>query len=195
MIKLAQSKKPRELEIAAGSMLWYRRQGDSEAQAEAVPGADTKDKKVARDCRPGEDQGRRHGRACSRRRDRAKCHQVNGEGKNVGPDLSEIGKKLSREAVFESILYPSASISHNFETYIVETKKGTTANGLLVSKTAEEIAIKDAESIVRTFKMAEVESVAKSAVSLMPADLHQAITTQELTDVVEYLLTLREARK
>ncbi len=38
----------------------------------------------------------------------AKCHVVNGEGKEVGPNLSEIGKKLSREAIYEAILYPSA---------------------------------------------------------------------------------------
>src|SRR5207253_10034221 len=38
----------------------------------------------------------------------ANCHIVNGQGKEVGPDLSEIGKKLSKEALYESILYPSA---------------------------------------------------------------------------------------
>src|SRR5205823_9296928 len=89
----------------------------------------------------------------------AKCHQVNGEGKNVGPDLSEIGKKLAKEALYESILYPSASILHNYETYVVETKKGITASGLLVSRTPEEISIKDAEAIVRTFKMSEVDTI------------------------------------
>jgi putative heme-binding domain-containing protein len=125
----------------------------------------------------------------------AKCHTVNGEGKNVGPDLSEIGKKLSREALFESILFPSASILHNYETWVIETKKGTSANGLLVSKTAEEISIKDTEAIVRTFKIAEVESITRSPISLMPADLHQLMSTQELVDMVEYLLTLKEARK
>ena len=125
----------------------------------------------------------------------ANCHVVNGQGKEVGPNLSEIGKKLSREAVFESILYPSASILHNYETYIVETKSGNTANGLLISRTPAEISVKDAESIVRTFKTVEVESVTRSPISLMPADLHQAMSTQELADVVEYLLTLREAKK
>ena len=49
----------------------------------------------------------------------AKCHVVNGQGKEVGPNLSEIGSKLSREAMFESILYPSAGISHNYETYLL----------------------------------------------------------------------------
>jgi putative heme-binding domain-containing protein len=125
----------------------------------------------------------------------AKCHIVNGEGKDVGPNLSEIGKKLSREAIFEAILYPSASISHNYETYIVETKAGNQASGLLVSKTPTEITLKDAESLLRTYKIAEVESITRSPVSIMPADLHKALSTQDLADLVEYLQTLREVRK
>src|SRR5690606_10972385 len=33
----------------------------------------------------------------------AKCHVVNGIGLNIGPELSEIGRKLSKQALFESI--------------------------------------------------------------------------------------------
>ena len=52
------------------------------------------------------------------------CHVVNGAGKEVGPNLSEIGSKLSREAFFESILFPSAGISHNYETWTASTVDG-----------------------------------------------------------------------
>ncbi|MCC6420151.1 MAG: c-type cytochrome [Gemmataceae bacterium] len=124
----------------------------------------------------------------------ANCHQVNGEGKDVGPDLSEIGKKLSREAVLEAILYPSAAISHNYETWVVETKAGAVETGLLASDAADAVALKGADGILRTFKRAEVDQMRKTPVSLMPADLHKALTPQDLADVVDYLLTLREAR-
>jgi len=125
----------------------------------------------------------------------ANCHLVNGVGKEVGPDLSEIGKKLSREALFESILYPSASISHNYETYTVETKKGVQASGVLVSQTPEQMTVKGSDAIVRAFKKSEIDKVEKSNVSLMPADLHKLLTAQDLADLVEYLLTLKEAKK
>ncbi len=125
----------------------------------------------------------------------ANCHLVNGAGKEVGPDLSEIGKKLSREALFESILYPSASISHNYETYTVETTKGLQASGVLVSQTPEQMTVKGADAIVRAFKKSEIDKVEKSNVSLMPADLHKLLTAQDLADLVEYLLTLKEAKK
>ncbi len=125
----------------------------------------------------------------------ANCHVVNGVGKEVGPNLSEIGKKLSKEALYESILYPSAGISHNYETHLLETKKGDVVQGILISQTPAEVTLKDKDAILRTFKRSEIETLTKSPISLMPADLHQTMTTQELADVVEYLLTLREAGK
>jgi len=122
----------------------------------------------------------------------AKCHQVRGDGKQVGPDLSEIGGKLSREALFESILYPSAGISHSYETYVAELHDGNVVTGLLVSETDEVVEIKNNEGLVSRLARAEIEHLAKQPVSLMPADLHQSLTEQDLIDVVEYLATLKK---
>jgi putative membrane-bound dehydrogenase-like protein len=125
----------------------------------------------------------------------ANCHIVNGAGKEVGPDLSEIGKKLSREAIYESILYPSASIALSYESWVLETKNGTTLTGLMVSQTPDEVTLKAADGIVRTFKKKDVDTLVKSPLSLMPADVYKDMTVQDLADVVEYLLSLKEAKK
>ncbi|MGC1274355.1 MAG: PVC-type heme-binding CxxCH protein [Planctomycetaceae bacterium] len=122
-----------------------------------------------------------------------KCHKFMGIGQNVGPDLSEIGDKLSREALYESILYPSAGISHNYETYALITADGNVVTGLLVSKTDDEVAIKGNDAIVRTFKTADIEELVKQDVSLMPADMQKTLTEQQLVDLVEFLTTLRKA--
>jgi len=125
----------------------------------------------------------------------AKCHKVNGEGKDIGPDLSAIGSKLSREAFFESILYPSAGISHNYETYILQLDSGTTVSGVLTSQTADSVTIVTQDAITRTFKRSEIERMAKSNISLMPADLQKVMSAQELVDVVEYMTTLKQTKK
>lgn len=122
----------------------------------------------------------------------AKCHKVRGEGKEVGPDLSEIGSKLSKEAFYVSILDPSAGISHNFETYTFLLADGSVQNGILISQTDAEFQIKTAEAIVRKIPRDEVEEFKKSTVSLMPADLQKLLTAQNLVDVVEYLTTLKK---
>ncbi len=121
----------------------------------------------------------------------AKCHVVNGQGKDVGPNLSEIGAKLSRPAIYESILFPSAAISHNFAAYTVVLANGNVVTGLLVSRTADSIAVKGNDAITRTYKMSEVDEVKEQSVSLMPADLQKAMTADDLVNVVEYLTTLK----
>lgn len=122
----------------------------------------------------------------------AKCHKVRGEGKEVGPDLSEIGSKLSKEAFYVSILDPSAGISHNFETYTFLLEDGGVLNGILVSQTDAEFQVKTAEAIVRKIPADQVSEFKKSPVSLMPADLQKLLTAQNLVDVVEYLTTLKK---
>ena len=124
-----------------------------------------------------------------------KCHTVNGQGKEVGPDLSEIGKKLSREALYESILFPSAGISHNYESFTILTSDGKTFNGLLVSETDSEIKLKNAEGIEKTIMVADILDKKKDDVSIMPADLHKLLTEEELVNLVEYMTTLKERKK
>ncbi|MEW4530244.1 PVC-type heme-binding CxxCH protein [Maioricimonas sp. JC845] len=122
----------------------------------------------------------------------ATCHVVGKLGKDVGPNLSEIGSKLSRQALLESILYPSAGISHNYESWSILTADGDVLTGIIVSETPDEIAIKDAKAIVRTVKVEDIEDRKKQEVSLMPADLQKVMSAQDLVDVVEYLTTLKK---
>ncbi|MEX1098453.1 MAG: PVC-type heme-binding CxxCH protein [Planctomycetales bacterium] len=119
------------------------------------------------------------------------CHKVAQKGKEVGPDLSGIGTKLSRQALYESILFPSAGISHNYETYTILLANGTTASGVINSRTDESVTLKSAEAIERTYPAAEIEEIVKQDVSLMPADVQKSMTADELVDLVEYLTTLR----
>jgi putative heme-binding domain-containing protein len=115
------------------------------------------------------------------------------EGKEVGPALTEIGSKLSRQALFESILFPSAGISHNYETYVVSTKDGMVLTGLLTSRTDNELILKTQDALLHRIATSELEAVRKLEVSLMPADLQKQLSAQDLADIVAYLETLRGA--
>jgi putative membrane-bound dehydrogenase-like protein len=123
----------------------------------------------------------------------AKCHQLGNEGKNVGPNLSEIGSKLAKEAMYVSILDPSAGISHNYETYSALNDSGQVITGLLISQTDAEVVLRDSEGIDRTLKKAELEEFKKQEKSLMPENLMEALTIDDLVNLVEYMQTLRKA--
>ena len=120
------------------------------------------------------------------------CHIVRGQGKEVGPNLTEIGSKLAKQALYESIIYPSAGISHNYESWTIALANGTTATGIIVSEDDKTLTLRGNDALVRSFDKKDIEERAKNTVSLMPADLAGLLTPEELADVVEYLGTLRK---
>lgn len=122
----------------------------------------------------------------------SKCHKVRGAGKEVGPDLSEIGSKLSREAMFVSILDPSAGISHNYESYTAVLESGNVVTGIIVSRTDQQVTLRNAEAIDKTYQMSEVEELVKNPVSMMPADLQKTMSARDLVDVVEFIASLKK---
>ena len=121
----------------------------------------------------------------------AVCHQIGGEGKGVGPDLGHIGTKLARAALFEAILFPSAAISHNYENYIAKLDGGGSVTGVLVNQSDSEVQLRDSAANLHTLERNSLISFFRLPTSLMPANLHQLMTTQELVDLVRYLASLK----
>lgn len=121
----------------------------------------------------------------------ATCHQVRGVGVNFGPDLSEIGNKLSREAMFQSVLYPSAGISHGFHGVTIEKNDGTSLVGFMTGETDEEIQIRLPGGVQQSVPKKEVKSSTQMEDSLMPPGLASVVGEQGLVDLVGYLQTLK----
>jgi putative heme-binding domain-containing protein len=120
------------------------------------------------------------------------CHVVRGQGTELGPDLSEIGSKLGKDALYESILDPSAGISFGYEAWNLVLKNGDEPYGLIASETADEISLKVVGGLVTKFKKSDIASRQQSKLSIMPAGLQQSMTTEEFVDLVEYLSTLKK---
>src|SRR5262249_12914179 len=120
-----------------------------------------------------------------------KCHAIDGTGGKVGPDLSVIGSKASRENLLESILYPSRAVAHQYETWGIETRDGKAITGLVGEETPAYLVLRDANAAEHKIDKANIETKAKSNLSLMPADLIQHLPENDLIDVVEYLYSLK----
>ena len=125
----------------------------------------------------------------------ATCHKIDDAGKEVGPALTEIGSKLSRTAMYEAILYPSAAINHGYQTYLALTDAGTVIVGILVGETDKTISMKTDKGVVHELQRKDLEVFRKQEVSLMPSGLHKLITPEELSDIVAYLMRFKVAYK
>jgi putative heme-binding domain-containing protein len=121
------------------------------------------------------------------------CHVVNGKGTDVGPQLSEIGTKLGKDALYESILDPSSGISFGFEAWSIELKNGDELFGIVTSETAEELTVKAQTGVISKVKKTEIARRQKLSSSLMPTGLQLTMSAQDLIDLVEYLASLKKA--
>lgn len=118
------------------------------------------------------------------------CHQVNGEGTDFGPALSEISDKLSTQALYRSILYPDQGISFGYEGYSFRLKDGSEAFGMITSETENEVEIKYINN-KQVISKTDIVSREQIDNSLMPSNLQAGMTEQDLVDLVEYLKTLK----
>jgi len=121
------------------------------------------------------------------------CHKIGDKGVDFGPALTEIGSKLPKEALYDAIINPNAAISMGFEAVQLTTNNGGGGTGIIRSETAEEIALALPGGVPpQKFAKKSVIKSEKLPTSLMPSGLNQALTQDDLVDLVEYLSSLKK---
>ena len=119
------------------------------------------------------------------------CHRVAGSGGQVGPDLTDIGKKRSRRQILESILDPSKDIDAKFAAYAIDVDDGRRLSGLIVARSETQITIRGADGKDTTVALQHVVSQLPSKRSLMPDQLLRDLTAKQAADLLAYLETLK----
>lgn len=119
------------------------------------------------------------------------CHRVGDVGKQLGPDLNAIGKKLDRAKLLESILEPSKTIDPKFAALLVETSDGQVLTGLPVKQDDAEIVLRQVDGKEVTVATKDVETVAPQQKSLMPELLLQDLTAEQVADLLEFMVQLK----
>lgn len=121
----------------------------------------------------------------------AMCHVIGDQGVDFGPGLSEIGDKLGKDALFQSILDPSGGISFGFEGWELVMKSGEEWTGIIIGETEQSVTLKNQSGLLLTLEKQAIESRSQMKSSLMPSGLQQAMTVQDLVDLVGYLSSMR----
>jgi putative heme-binding domain-containing protein len=150
-----------------------------------------------RDFAMGHDGNAAHGRELFNNEQRlgcTKCHSVDGSASRAGPDLLTIGDSYPRRELVRSVLEPSATIAVGYGTTILETKSDETYSGILKQSTTKEIQLMCADGKLVHIATADIKQQLGSNVSLMPEGLHTGLSREEFTDLIDYLVTLKEPR-
>ncbi|MGH0053851.1 MAG: hypothetical protein ACQ5SW_10720, partial [Sphaerochaetaceae bacterium] len=118
------------------------------------------------------------------------CHTVGEEGNSFGPDLTTIGAIRSRHDLLEAIVFPSVSFAREYETYIVKTASQSYTGVLKEGLESDVVVIEQAPGMVVRIPEDEIVSMEPGDVSLMPAGLDQALSNQELSDLIAFMEAL-----
>lgn len=120
----------------------------------------------------------------------AVCHQVDGRGGNIGPDLSHAAQ-LGQRRLIESIVQPSREIAPKFTAWTLVTADGKVRTGVLVTERGSDQIYADAEGASFQVHFNDIEDRTPSRKSLMPDGLLEELTGKEIRDLLAYLQSLK----
>ena len=119
------------------------------------------------------------------------CHQVDGRGGRVGPDLTHLAAQQQPRRIVESLVDPSREIAPQFTAWVVVGRDGRVTTGVLLEETpGGQQRYADVEGREFSWHASQIEARDPLRLSLMPQDLPETLTEGEFRDLVAFLLSL-----
>jgi putative membrane-bound dehydrogenase-like protein len=128
------------------------------------------------------------------RRACAGCHRLEGNGTEVGPDLTTLSD-VSPEALVVAILDPNRAYEVKYMDYTVQSRDGRVFSGLIAGESANAITLRRQDGREDVLLRSEIETVSASGRSLMPEGMEKELTPRDLADLAAYLGSIRNASK
>jgi putative heme-binding domain-containing protein len=120
------------------------------------------------------------------------CHRFYGEGAEVGPDLTGVGRS-SLDALLRNVIVPNEVVGHGYENTEIELKDGTVLSGRVVEDTPSRIKLVASGPVEHLVARADLAMddgkprIHTSALSLMPEGLEQ-LPDADFRNLIWYLL-------
>ncbi|MFM7929298.1 MAG: hypothetical protein ACKO9Q_16450, partial [Pirellula sp.] len=116
----------------------------------------------------------------------ASCHRAMDIGISIGPSLDSY-RVRPNEAIALAVAEPSREMDPKYEQQQIRTKDGEVAAGILVSSSAEQIAILTAQNQNVSISKSDVEEWKSSGKSLMPDGMLKELDPKALNDLIAFL--------
>ena len=124
-----------------------------------------------------------------------RCHEQDGRGANIGPDLTTLRGTLTKERLLESLLTPSKEIAPRYTPWLIEMKDGRVLTGLYVDEEVDgTLQLADPAGKIVRIHPREIEVKKPSLKSIMPEGLLNQLTAQEARDLFAFLLQKPETK-
>jgi putative heme-binding domain-containing protein len=115
------------------------------------------------------------------------CPKVgNGDGREYGPNLAGVAKRMDRVKIIQSVVDPNAEVAEKYRSTAIRTVDGLVITGLLVSENDKEVEIFDGKES-RKIAKDEIEERKVQQQSSMPEGAAGTVAPSEFVDLIEYL--------
>ncbi|CAH0996135.1 hypothetical protein EMA8858_02265 [Emticicia aquatica] len=121
----------------------------------------------------------------------SRCHSMQGEGGNIGPDLTQLATRFSKKDMLEAIIDPSKTISDQYAATQFQLKNGQSIVGRLTNEDQDTYFVSQnpySPEVLIKIPKKNVASSKLSAVSTMLPGLINSLNEEELKDLVAYLM-------
>ena len=118
------------------------------------------------------------------------CHQIAGDGKQVGPNLDGIGNR-GLDRILEDVLAPNRNVDVAFRSTTVVTNEGKAYSGLLKELEGNRVSIIDSQAKETILQTDAIEERRAATTSPMPFNVGETFSESQLRDLVTYLLEQR----
>jgi putative membrane-bound dehydrogenase-like protein len=119
----------------------------------------------------------------------ATCHQAEGQGVDVGPNLATVAGRVAEDLLVH-ILDPNRELAPSFVNYNVATQDGRAFSGIIAEESAHAISLKRAQGATDVIARDQIETMASSGTSLMPEGLEQELSQQNLADLIAFIRSI-----
>ena len=121
----------------------------------------------------------------------ASCHRVDKQGGNLGPELTDIGRRRGLAFLAESLLKPEADIPITYRAIQIVLRSGQTVTGIRLNFDDLSVQLRDTRDNLRSFLRENIQEIRYDKPSLMPA--YTSMSQKNREDVVAYLNSLKGA--
>ncbi len=116
----------------------------------------------------------------------AQCHRIYGAGEEVGPDITLNGRN-NWEQLLSNVFDPSLVIGPGYQARQLLTDDGRVLTGLAVEEGEQRVVLKVQGGKLETIPRDQIEEYKVSDVSMMPEQLENQLTRQEIADLMAFL--------
>jgi putative heme-binding domain-containing protein len=124
--------------------------------------------------------------------EKASCAACHNGAAALGPDLTGVGKRFSRDDLLTAIVRPSQDVPARYRATRIATTDGKAYEGVVIYESVDGLILQTGPAATVRLAGSQIESRAPSEVSIMPAGLLDPLSDREIADLVAYLKTLGE---